>query len=146
MATPVGVLDGETLHHDDQQGRRRGKNTVVVVELGGIRVAHLSDMGHVPTEAQFEALGRIDLLLVPVGGHFSIDGRQARWVVDRLAPRVAIPTHYRTAATAGWPIEDERAFVEGYPRVRRLAASRVTLDPRTLPPVTEIWVLAPPTR
>lgn len=131
-------------YHDDQQGRLRGKNTIVALDIGGLRVAHLSDVGHLPTEAQFQALGRVDVLLVPVGGNFSIDGRQARQVVERLNPRLAIPIHYRTAATASWPIEDERAFVEGYPRVKRLSGWRVFLVPGALPAATEIWVLEPP--
>ncbi|MBI2461663.1 MAG: MBL fold metallo-hydrolase, partial [Candidatus Rokubacteria bacterium] len=121
------------VYHDEQQGRLRGKNTMIAVELGGLRVAHLSDMGHLPTEAQYQALGRVEVLLVPVGGHFSIDGRQAREIVERLRPRIAIPIHSKTAATATWPIEDERAFVEGYPRVRRLGGPRVTLALTALP-------------
>lgn len=132
------------VYHDAQEGRLRGKNNMIVLDLGGLRVAHLSDMGHIPTEAKLQALGRVDVLLIPVGGNFSIDGRQARRIVERLNPRVAIPIHYKTAATARWPIEDERAFVEGYPRVKRIAGSRITLNPRTLPPLTEIWVLEPP--
>lgn len=133
------------VYHDAQEGRLRGKNNMIVVDLGGLRVAHLSDMGHIPTEAKLQALGRVDVLLIPVGGNFSIDGRQARRIVERLNPRVAIPIHYKTAATARWPIEDERAFVEGYPRVKRIPGSRVVLDPGTLPPLTEIWVLESPT-
>jgi L-ascorbate metabolism protein UlaG (beta-lactamase superfamily) len=101
------------VYHDAQQGRLHGKNNMIVVDLGGLTVGHLSDMGHLPTEAKFQALGQVDVLLVPVGGNFSIDGRQARQIVERLNPRVAIPIHYKTAATARWPIEDERAFVEG---------------------------------
>jgi len=132
------------VYHDAQQGRLRGKNNIMVVDLGGLRVAHLSDMGHLPTEAKFQALGQVDVLLVPVGGNFSIDGRQARQIVERLNPRIAIPIHYKTAATARWPIEDEQAFVEGYPRVKRISGSRINLNPRTLPPLTEIWVLEPP--
>lgn len=132
------------VYHDAQEGRLRGKNNMIVVDLGRLRVAHLSDMGHIPTEAQYQALGRVDVLLVPIGGNFSIDARQARRIVERLNPRVAIPIHYKTVATARWPIEDERAFVEGYPRVKRIAGSRIDLDPKTLPPLTEIWVLEPP--
>lgn len=133
------------VYHDAQQGARRGKNNMILVDLGEVRVAHLSDMGHLPSEAKFQALGRVDILLVPVGGNFSIDGRQARWIAERLNPRVAIPIHYKTPATARWPIDDERAFVERYPRVKRVAGSRINLDARTLPSSTEIWVLEPPT-
>lgn len=133
-------------YHDDQEGRLRGKNTVFVVDLGGLRVAHFSDIGHVPTDAQFGTLGRVDVALIPVGGRFWINGRQARQIVDRLGPRVAIPIHYKTPATATWPMDDEREFVKGHPRVKRVAGSRLVLDPGTLPSLTEIWVLEPPTR
>lgn len=132
------------VYHDAEQGRRRGKNNIIVVDLGRLRVAHFSDIGHVPTETQYQALGRVDIVLVPVGGNFSIDGRQARQIVERLNPRIAIPIHYKTTATADWPIADERAFVEGYPRVKRIAGSRVSLNPAALPPLTEIWVLEAP--
>jgi len=132
------------VYHDPQQGQLRGKNNMVMVDLAGLRVAHLSDMGHVPTDVQFQALGRVDIILIPVGSNFSIDGRQARQIVERLNPRIAIPIHYKTAATARWPIEDERAFVEGYPRVKRISGSRITLNPGTLPSLAEIWVLEVP--
>lgn len=134
------------VYHDAERGMRRGKNNMILVDLGGVRVAHLSDMGHVPTSAKFQALGRVDVLLIPVGGNFSIDSRQARQVVDRLVPPIAIPIHYKTAATARWPIEDERAFVEGHPRVKRVSGARLILTPEGLPRLSEIWVLEPPTR
>ncbi len=137
-------LSSIPVYHDDQQGALRGKNTIVTLDIGSLRVAHLSDMGHVPTEAQLQALGRVDVVLLPVGGKFSIDGRQARQVLERLNPRVAIPIHYKTPATATWSIEDERGFVEGYPRVKRLSGWRVFLVPGALPAATEIWVLEPP--
>lgn len=134
------------VYHDAQRGKRRGKNNMILVDLGGVRVAHLSDMGHVPTEAKFQALGRVDILLVPVGDNFSIDGRQARQIIDRLSPRIAIPIHDKTAATARWPIEDERVFVEGHPRVKRVSGARLTLNSGTLPWFPKIWLLEPPTR
>lgn len=134
------------VYHDDQEGRLRGKNTVFVVDLGGLRVAHFSDIGHVPTDTQFRMLGRVDVALIPVGGRFWINGRQARQIVDRLDPRVAIPIHYRTAATATWPMDDERAFVAGHARAKRVSGSRLSLNLGILPSLTEIWVLEPPTR
>lgn len=138
------IIASIPVYHDNQQGRLRGKNNMIVVDVEGLRVAHLSDMGHLLTEAQLQALGRVDVLLIPVGGNFSMDGRQARQTVERLNPRVAIPIHYKTAATASWPIEDEAAFVEGYPRVKRISGPRVLLNPKTLPSQTEIWILEPP--
>ncbi|MFQ5913775.1 MAG: MBL fold metallo-hydrolase [Nitrospinota bacterium] len=128
-------------YHDESKGRKRGLNSIFVIEAGGLRVAHLSDIGQVPSEETLKAMGRIDVLLVPVGGFYSIDGRQARQIVSRLKPKVAIPSHYKTEATAKWPISDEKVFLEGFPRVKRLGTSFVQLAADSLPAETEIWVL-----
>ncbi|MFQ5693445.1 MAG: MBL fold metallo-hydrolase [Nitrospinota bacterium] len=128
-------------YHDESKGSQRGLNAIFLIEAGGLRVAHLSDIGQVPSDETLRAMGRVDVLIVPVGGYYSIDGRQAREIVSRLKPKIAIPSHYKTAATASWPISDEKAFLEGQPRVKRLGTSTVTLDPDALPDRTEVWVL-----
>ena len=128
-------------YHDEEKGRRRGLNTIFVVEIGGLRLAHLSDIGHNLSASTVEAMGRIDVLLVPVGGNFSIDGRQAREIMTRLGPRVTIPIHYKTPATARWPIEDETTFVLGLKNVKRLNLHTVSLRPEALPSTPEIWVM-----
>ena len=128
-------------YHDDVEGRKRGLNTIFIVDTGGLRLAHLSDIGHTLSEATLEAMGRIDILLVPVGGTFSIDGRQAKEIMSRLRPRITVPIHYKTPVTAAWPIEDESAFLEGLENVRRLDTLTVSLTPETLPAQPEVWVM-----
>jgi L-ascorbate metabolism protein UlaG (beta-lactamase superfamily) len=83
--------------HDDKQGSARGKNAVFVYEVAGLRVAHLGDLGHVLSAEQVQAVGKVDVLLVPVGGFYTLDGKGAAEVVNQLAPRVVIPMHYKTA-------------------------------------------------
>ena len=128
-------------YHDNVEGRKRGLNSIFVVETGGLRLAHLSDIGHTLSEATLEALGPIDILLVPVGGKFSIDGDQAREIMARLQPRITVPIHYKTPVTAGWPIEDESAFLSGLENVKRLDSLTVTITPETLPSRPEVWVM-----
>ncbi len=128
-------------YHDDDEGRKRGLNTIFIVETSGLRLAHLSDIGHTLSEATLKAMGRIDVLLIPVGGIFSIDGRQAKEVMFRVRPRVTIPIHYKSAVTAAWPIEDESAFVAGLNNVRRVDTLTVSLTPETLPTQPEVWVM-----
>ncbi len=128
-------------YHDDVQGRKRGLNTIFIVETGGLRLAHLSDIGNIPSKATLKAMGRIDILLVPVGGNFSIDGRGAREIMSRLRPRITIPIHYKTPVTAAWPIEDESTFLAGLKKVRRLEALTVSFTPETLPTQPEVWVI-----
>ena len=128
-------------YHDDVQGRRAGLNTIFIVETGGLRLAHLSDIGHTLSEETLEAMGSVDILLVPVGGKFSIDGRQAQEVMSRLRPRVTVPIHYKTSVTAAWPIADESGFVAGLKNVRRLDTLTISVTPETLPTRPEVWVM-----
>ncbi len=128
-------------YHDNVQGRKRGLNSIFIVETGGLRFAHLSDIGHIPSKAKLEKMGRVDVLLIPVGGVFSIDGRQAKEIMSHLRPRITVPMHYKTPVTAAWPIEDESAFLKGLKNVRRLDTLTVSLAPETLPIQPEIWVM-----
>ena len=128
-------------YHDDVQGAKFGLNTIFIVETGGLRLAHLSDIGQTPSEATLEAMGRVDILLVPVGGKFSLDGRQAREVMSRLRPRVTVPIHYKTPVTAAWPIADESGFIAGLGNVRRLDTLSVSVTPETLPTQPEVWIM-----
>ena len=128
-------------YHDDVRGLSRGLNSIFIVEIGGLRLAHLSDIGHTLSAETLEDMGRIDILLVPVGGIFSIDGRQAIDIMTRLRPAITIPIHYKTAATAIWPIKDESAFLSGLNNVRRLDATTISVTPETLPDRPEVWVM-----
>lgn len=81
--------------HDKVGGALRGPNTVHVVEAEGLRLAHLGDLGHPLTPEQVAALGRVDILLVPVGGHYTI-GPESAWAqVEALGPALTVPMHYR---------------------------------------------------
>ena len=81
--------------HDGEGGSLRGENKVHIIDADGFRLAHLGDLGHVPTEAQFAAMGRVDALLVPIGGFYTIDAVQAKEICDRLQSRMIFPMHYR---------------------------------------------------
>lgn len=81
--------------HDGEQGALRGANTIHILNDGQCRIAHLGDLGCALTLEQERKLSELDALLIPVGGHYTIDAAQARRIVDQLAPRVVIPMHYR---------------------------------------------------
>ena len=98
--------------HDDADGAKRGRNLLFCIEAEGLRVMHLGDLGHVPTREQLAALGRADVLMIPVGGFFTIDARTARQVAELLGARVVLPMHYRTQANADWPIEGVEAYTQ----------------------------------
>ena len=81
--------------HDDEHGAKRGENIIHVVSAEGVSVAHLGDLGHDLSDADIAALGSPDVLLIPVGGHFTIDAAQAKRLADRIGARITVPMHYR---------------------------------------------------
>ena len=85
-----------SVDHDHHGGSRRGKNTVRVFTFGELRVAHLGDVGRPLTEEEGKALSGLDLVMIPVGGHFTIDAAEAKQILQKIAPRVAVLMHYRT--------------------------------------------------
>lgn len=85
---------GVKLYHDKVRGRRRGEVVVYRIEVDGVRVLHLGDLGHVFEEDIASRLKPVDVLLVPVGGTFTIDPREAFDVVKMVEPRIVIPMHY----------------------------------------------------
>ncbi|HEX9817674.1 MAG TPA: MBL fold metallo-hydrolase [Patescibacteria group bacterium] len=82
--------------HDDQQGVERGANSIFTIAIDGVRVCHLGDLGHELTEEQVKQIGIIDVLLVPVGGIFTLNAKQAVAVTRALEPSFVIPMHYNT--------------------------------------------------
>lgn len=81
--------------HDAEHGAKRGANTIHILTADGVRVAHLGDLGHEPDEAQLAAIGAPDVLLIPVGGFYTIDAATAAAVAEKIGARITVPIHYR---------------------------------------------------
>ena len=81
--------------HDEKNGTLRGKNLVTVIDAEGLRIVHLGDLGHELSPEQLSELGRVDVLMVPVGGHFTIDGKTAAKVSKAIGAKTIVPMHYR---------------------------------------------------
>lgn len=113
--------------HDPQGGALRGSNTIHVISAGGITLAHLGDLGHQLSPEQLSAIGPLDGVLVPVGGFYTIDAREAREVCAALAPKWMIPMHYHHAPY-GLPVVGElEPFLEQFSQVTRLEGSSLEL-------------------
>lgn len=86
---------GITTYHDNTKGSERGKNTVYNIEIDGVNVVHLGDLGQTLTEEQVQEIGVCDILLIPVGGIYTITAKEAAEVVSQLEPKIIIPMHYK---------------------------------------------------
>lgn len=138
----VKVL-GLPAYHDDAEGTKRGKVTLFRFDMGGIRFCHCGDLGQDLSDQQVQALGKVDVLFVPVGGVFTLDGEGAQRLADRLQPKVVVPMHFRIGGLS-LSIQTVDGFLAGVPenRVRRVG-NEVELEKEDLPEDTEYWVFSP---
>lgn len=133
---------GIPTYHDDAGGSKRGNNTIFCFEVDGVNVCHMGDLGHLLSNTQAAELGKIDILLIPVGGFYTIDAKAATRVCDQLKPRIIIPMHYKSNKL-DFPITGVDEFLKGKDNVSRLDASEIELKAGELPAGTQIIVLKP---
>ena len=137
----IRVVSHETFH-DESKGSERGANLVSVVELEGLRIAHLGDLGHRLGKADVKAIGPVDVLLVPVGGYFTIDAAAAAGLVGEMEPGIAIPMHFKTDKV-DFPIASVDAFTELMEVVEAAGGSELTVTKKDVPEATKVVVLEP---
>lgn len=131
---------GVPTFHDQSGGKERGPNIAFRLRMQGLTFVHLGDLGHSLGEKEVSELRGADVLFVPVGGTFTVDDAQAAEVVEALAPRIAIPMHFRTSACS-FPILTEEPFLARFRKVERAGKSTVYLSPGELPEPTLVLVL-----
>lgn len=144
--SPVNInnikIEGCPSFHDDAQGKKRGTNIIFKWNMSGVTIAHMGDYGESNlSRQQKEFLKGLDILLLPVGGVYTIDGRKAWEIVEELKPRIVIPMHYKTEhCKIG--IKSIEEFLKNVTDVKHFPSS-VIISAGTLPIKTEIWQLAP---
>ncbi len=126
--------------HDDIQGQRGGRNLVSVISADGLVVAHAGDLGHALDAETLKRVGAVDILLLPVGGFYTIDAETATRVMKDIAPAVTIPMHYRTDKCK-FPIAGVEDFTRGKTNVRVSKKPVLKIAKETLPREPEIIVL-----
>ena len=111
-------------YHDDANGKRRGRNAIFVFEVQSanppLRIVHMGDIGQKRlTEAQIKAIGPTDVLMLPVGGFYTIDAEGANQVLADLKPKIVIPMHWKTSKTPNLPVQSDEPFLKGKKHVLR---------------------------
>lgn len=116
--------------HDSEGGKKRGENLCTVIEAEGLRIAHLGDLGHLLGESDIERFGKLDLLMIPVGGVYTIDAAQAKEIICALQPRIAVPMHYRCPLSGLRNVSPVDDFLRLFPEsdIRRLQSSEYEFD------------------
>ena len=134
------LIMGVATFHDNEKGKKRGKNTVYVMEAGEISICHLGDLGHTLTAEQVEDLDNVDVLLLPVGGVSTIDASMAVEVVRQLDPKIVIPMHYKTDALS-WELEPAEKFLKEMGAEQVDSQHKLSLTKSNLPITTQVFLL-----
>lgn len=135
-------VTGIRTFHDARAGKERGKNTVFLVDMDGLTICHLGDLGHLPKQSQVEALGDIDVLLVPVGGVDSLRASQAAEVISLMEPKIVIPMHYRLKDLA-FKLDPVTKFFKELGLTSAEEQEVLKVSKSALPSETQIVVLRP---
>lgn len=137
-------ITGIPTFHDNKEGSERGKNIVFQIEIEGISIVHLGDLGHDLNEKNISKIGRVDVLLIPVGGHYTIDAFAASKVISALEPSIVIPMHYRTDDCKLTELDDLSKFLHemGVSNPEKLTSLKLT-SPESEDKETRIVILNP---
>ncbi|MFC2020951.1 MBL fold metallo-hydrolase [Chloroflexota bacterium] len=136
-------FSGIPTYHDDDGGSQRGENTIFCFEIDGIRICHLGDLGHQLGDNEVAVLGKVDILMAPVGGNYTMDAKVATEVCNKLAPKVIFPMHFRNERCPNFPVAEVDEFLQGKERVERLDASEAEFKEGELPTIAQVVVLKP---
>ncbi len=107
----IDIIAVDTFH-DEKKGAQRGSNLVFVYDIDGIRVCHCGDLGHVLTESQLGEIGKVDVLLLPVGGVYTVNYKGAHKIKNLLKPGITIPMHYKTESLT-FKLDSVDKFISG---------------------------------
>ena len=137
-----GVLMlGITTFHDAVKGQSKGKNTIYLMEVDGVAICHLGDIGHVLSDGQVEELGNVDILMLPVGGVSTINASMAAEIIRKLEPKIVLPMHYKTPKTTR-DLEPVDNFIKEMGLSQVEPRPKLTISKSNLPLSTQVIVLS----
>jgi L-ascorbate metabolism protein UlaG (beta-lactamase superfamily) len=136
-------ITGIATYHDKVEGQERGNNCVYVIEMDGITICHLGDIGHLLSSKTVEDIGNVGILLMPVGGLSTIDSSVAAEMVRMISPRIVIPMHYKTAAVTR-DLEPVDKFLKKLGIMESVPQPKLVINKSTFTESTQVIVLGYP--
>lgn len=120
-------IHGYLTYHDDVIGEKRGENTLYTIDMDGMRICHCGDLGHKLDMVKLHNIMPVDVLMVPVGGTFTIDAAQASKLVEDIKPRLTIPMHFKTRALS-FPLDPVDRFLRIMGNSQRIDSNQIEID------------------
>lgn len=112
-------IEGLPTYHDNTKGSKRGENIIYIIEMDNYRICHLGDLGHILSDDTLQKIGHIDVLLIPVGGNFTIDAKEATGICSKIQSHIVIPMHYKTPKI-DFPIDGVDRFITGMENAEKI--------------------------
>lgn len=127
--------------HDEKEGAQRGKNTIYNISIDEVNIVHLGDLGQKKlTQTQVEALSSCDVLLIPVGGTYTIDGRDAPDIIAQVEPKIVVPMHFKVEKLK-FPLADEGAFLSSMGKEKPEAVGKLSVSRERIPEEMQVVLL-----
>ena len=137
----AGVLIiGLATYHDASKGAERGKNTVFVMETEELSICHLGDLGQPLTDSQIEEIGKVDVLMIPVGGKYTINATTAAAMVRQMEPKIVLPMHYKTPVYQG-ELEPVENFLREFGTQQATPQPKLNVNKNNLPLTSQVILL-----
>jgi len=135
-------IKGIFSYHDDVEGKKLGINTIYIIEVENVKICHLGDLGQKKlTDEQLEKIDEVDILMIPVGGNFTIDGEAAAEIINQIEPKIVIPMHYKIAGL-NIKIDNADLFLKEMGVSKKEATDKLTIKKKDLPQEeTEVVVM-----
>ena len=119
------IIRGLPSFHDNVNGKKRGENIIFVYNIDGYTICHLGDLGHELSSEDIDLIGPVDILLIPVGGNFTINGKTASVVAKSINSHIVIPMHYKTPALS-FPLQGAEPFIMGMKNCEKISGNSVS--------------------
>ncbi|HEY8805631.1 MAG TPA: MBL fold metallo-hydrolase, partial [Clostridium sp.] len=130
----LGIFDLDDIYikgipsfHDKDKGAKRGDNIIFTYRMDGHSLCHLGDLGHTLTNDDIEAIGTVDILFVPVGGNYTIDGKEASEVAKKIDPKIIFPMHYKTSKVS-LPLDGVETFLLHMKNASKIDSNTLIID------------------
>ena len=134
------LIIGLATFHDANKGADRGKNTVYVMETEELTICHLGDLGQPLTDSQIEEIGKVDVLMLPVGGITTINAAAAAAMVRQMEPKIVLPMHYKTPVFQG-ELEPVDNFLREFGTQQATPQPKLNVNKNNLPLTTQVILL-----
>ena len=120
-------IKGTPSYHDKDKGAKRGDNIIFTFKMDDYTLCHLGDLGHSLSNDDIDAIGNVDILFVPVGGNYTIDGKEASEVTKKINPKIVIPMHYKTSLVS-FPLDGVETFLMHMKNASKIDSNKLIIN------------------